>query len=93
MSTVVYLQSNNNNKNIILVQTLPGMDFDQTIYAQIFRFILGFICVLGNIFILCLFWRYKKLRKAPYNVLVALLAISDLLIGMLFYYYGQIMIL
>uniref|UniRef100_A0AC34FMU8 G-protein coupled receptors family 1 profile domain-containing protein n=1 Tax=Panagrolaimus sp. ES5 TaxID=591445 RepID=A0AC34FMU8_9BILA len=57
------------------------MDFDQTIYAQIFRFILGFICVLGNIFILCLFWRYKKLRKAPYNVLVALLAISDLLIG------------
>uniref|UniRef100_A0A914QPP8 G-protein coupled receptors family 1 profile domain-containing protein n=1 Tax=Panagrolaimus davidi TaxID=227884 RepID=A0A914QPP8_9BILA len=57
------------------------MDFDQTIYAQIFRFILGFICVFGNIFILCLFSRYKKLRKAPYNVLVALLAIADLLLG------------
>ena len=56
-------------------------EIDKILAVNIFRYIMATITIIGNGFLLLLFYRYPELRKSQCNLLVLLLNIYDLLIG------------
>ena len=63
------------------------IDVDKILAVNIFRYVVSFITVIGNGFLLFLFCKYPILRQSQCNLLVLLLNMCDLLIGKYIVYY------
>ena len=56
-------------------------EIDKILAVNIFRYVVSAITIIGNGFLLFLFYKYPVLRQSQCNLLVLLLNICDLLIG------------